>query len=361
MKLGLLAQTRVALGRPLLRSLFNSQSVAGWLRRRLHEPRAAGLDPDLGLMLALDDRTGDSQLWHYSPSKARRKLAESVALVQGAVPADDRCTVQALTIPSTAGELPARLYAMPECPRLAPGLVYLHGGGWVTGDLDTHELLCRQLARAGGLRVISVDYRLAPEHPFPAAVDDALTAFRHVAAQAEALGLDPQRLGVAGDSAGGNLAAVVGLRTRGEARRPALAVLLYPALDARCEHPSHRELGQRFFLTREAIDWYYGHYLGPDPARRSDPDVSPLLAKDVSGAPPTIVIAAAFDPLRDEAAAYAERLRRAGVPVRYHCFPDLLHGFSLMTELSPASKAATEDLARQLGQTLREGLRKDEG
>lgn len=359
MKLGFVARTRVALGHPLLRALFNSQSVAGWLRRRLHEPRAPLLDPDLGLMLALDDRTADSQLWHFSPPKARRKLAESVALVQGAVPADDPCTVQALKIPTAAGDLPARLYAMPDGPRPAPGLVYLHGGGWVTGDLDTHERLCRQLARAGGLRIVSIDYRLAPEHPFPAAVDDALAAFRHVAAQAEALGLDPQRLGVAGDSAGGNLAAVVGHKTRGEARRPALAVLVYPALDARCQLPSHRELGQGYFLTREAIDWYYGHYLGPDLARRSDPDVSPLLAEDVSGVPPTIVIAAAFDPLRDEAAAYAERLRQARVPVRYHCYPDMLHGFALMTELSAASQAATEEIARQIGQTLRDGLRAD--
>ena len=143
---------------------------------------------------------------------------------------------------------------------------------------------------------------------------------------------------------------MVGHKTRGEARRPALAVLVYPALDARCQLPSHRELGQGYFLTREAIDWYYGHYLGPDLARRSDPDVSPLLAEDVSGVPPTIVIAAAFDPLRDEAAAYAERLRQARVPVRYHCYPDMLHGFALMTELSAASQAATEEIARQIGQ-----------
>lgn len=354
MKFGLIAQTRIALGRPLLRALF--APGAAWLRHKLLGQRADGLDPDLSLMLALDARTADSQLWRWPPQKARRKLAESVALVQGPVPADDRCAVQELTIPIPSGELAARLYAMPETPRPAPGLVYLHGGGWVTGDLDTHDLLCRQLSRDAGLRVVSVAYRLAPEQPFPAAVNDSLAAFRHVAAHAAALGLDPACIGVAGDSAGGNLAAVVSLRTRGESLRPALAVLLYPALDARCQLPSHAELGHGLFLTREAIDWYYGHYLGPDPARRIDPDASPLLAVDVSGAPPTLVIAAALDPLRDEAAAYAERLRLAGVPVRYRCLPGLLHGFALMTGLSAAARAATQELARQLGQALREGL-----
>lgn len=350
MKLPPLSIARIAVIRRLVRAIFASPR----LRSRLSRARAgSGLDTDFAVLLGLDDLTHDSEIADGSPERARRKLAESAAIVddppQGAVAIND------LWIPGPGGRIRARRYVPAGLAAPSPGLVFLHGGGWVAGDLDTHDGFCRRLALTGRLRVVAIDYRLAPEHPFPAAVDDSIAAFRWVAKEAESLGIDPAKIAVAGDSAGGNLSAVVSLKTREDARRPALAALLYPALDARCATVSHRELGKGFFLTRETIDWYMNHYFGRDPAIRLGPDASPFLAPDLLGSPPTLVVSAALDPLRDDAIAYAARLREAGVTVREDRVAGMIHGF-LNAGLSRAAVDATERIAREIGRALREGL-----
>jgi acetyl esterase len=349
-KLPPLPRARVALLRPLVHAIFASPR----LRDRLARSRVgSGLDPDFAALLALDELTRNSDVWRGSPERARHLIAESSAIVEdpprGSVAVDD------LSFAGPGGQLRARRYVPAGLAAPSPGLVFLHGGGWVTGNLDTHDALCRRLAITGRLRVIAIDYRLAPEHPFPAAVDDALAAFRWVAAEAESLGIDPAKIAVGGDSAGGNLSAVVSLKTREDARRPALAALLYPAVDTRCATASHRELGKGFFLTRESIDWYMNHYFGTDPETRLGPDASPFFVPDLAGSPPTLVVSATHDPLRDEAIAYAARLREAGVTVREERVAGMIHGF-LNAGLSRAAREATERIAREIGRALREGL-----
>ena len=280
-------------------------------------------------------------------------LAESAAIVED--PPSGDVMVNELLIPGPGVAIPARRYVPVGLAAPSPGLVFFHGGGWVAGDLDTHDTLCRILALEGRLRVIAVDYRLAPEHPFPAAVDDAMAAFRWVAREAESLGVDPAKIAVGGDSAGGNLSAVVGLRTREDQRKPALAALLYPAVDATCASASHRELGRGYYLTEATITWYRDHYLGKDATKRLLPDASPLFEPDLAGAPPSLVVTAAFDPLRDEAIAYAARLREAGVPVREERVAGMIHGF-LNAGLSRGAREARARIAREIGRTLREGL-----
>jgi acetyl esterase len=240
--------------------------------------------------------------------------------------------------------LGARLYVPDGAPRPAPALVYFHGGGWVVCDLDTHDGLCARLARDGQCRVISVDYRLAPEHRFPTAVEDACAAVAWVRDNAERLGVDPARIAVAGDSAGGNLSAVVARRMRDAV---AFQVLLYPAVDATRSCPSHDSMGERYFLSQENIDWYLGHYV-PKGGDLKHPDLSPLFAEDLAGLPPALVITAGFDPLRDEADAYAQRLREAGVQVEYREHESLIHGFLLMYEAIPAAARASDALCQDV-------------
>jgi acetyl esterase len=322
-----------------------------WLARARRE--AIGLDPVVGAILAIDDLTHDSAVHRGGAERARRLVAESIAIADA--PCEVEVDVEERRIAGAAGPLRARRYSPRRAEAILPGLVFFHGGGWVTGDLDTHDALCQRLAGLGGIRVVSVAYRLAPEHPFPAAVEDALAAFRDVAERAEELGIDPARIGIGGDSAGGNLSAVVSLETRGELRRPSLAVLLYPSVDATCSSDSHRSLAEGYYLTREAIDWYLTQYVGSDPGKRRDPRISPHFVEDLRGAPPTLVVVAGFDPLRDEAIAHAARLRDAGVPVRVVREEALIHGFVLMNGIAPEARRATEDLARRIGDALRSG------
>ncbi len=349
-KLPPLSRARVALSRRILRAILASPR----LRSLLGRSRAGtGIDPDFGALLAFDDFTHESDVTHSSPEHARLKIAESSAIVED--PPPGAVAVNDLLWSGPGGSLRARRYVPAGLAAPSPGLVFFHGGGWVVGDLDTHDALCRLLAITGRMRVVAIDYRLAPEHPFPAAVDDALAAFRWVAAEAESLGIDPAKIGVGGDSAGGNLSAIVSLKTREDARRPALAALLYPGLDARCSSASHRELGTGFFLTSATLSWYMNHYFGSDPQTRLGPDASPLLAPDLAGSPPTLVVSAALDPLRDEAIAYAERLREAGVIVREERVAGMIHGF-LNVGISRAAVEATERIAGEIGRALREGL-----
>lgn len=227
-------------------------------------------------------------------------------------------------IPGPAGAIPARAY-VPAVDGTPPVVVYYHGGGWVLGGIDSHEGTCRALANASGALVVSVDYRLAPEHPFPAAVEDAWAALEWVAANAAQLGGDPSRLAVAGDSAGGNLAAVVAIHAR-DAGAPALRgqLLVYPVTDATMSHPSIEENASGYFLTKADMEWFFGHYA---PERPDDWRLSPLAAPDLSGLAPALVLTAEFDPLRDEGEAYARRLGDAGVPVELIRKDGLIHGF----------------------------------
>jgi len=250
-----------------------------------------------------------------------------------------------------AGEVPLRLVrpAGTQAAQVLPVLVYFHGGGWTIGDLDTHDVLCRQLAQAAGAAVVSVDYRLGPEHRFPAAVDDCVAATRWVREQAAALGVDASRLAVGGDSAGGNLAAVVclALREAGEPL-PAFQLLIYPATDMRAVAPSHESNGRGYLLTRDSIAYYTGHYLGEDVALRSDWRASPLLASDHRGLPPALVLTAGFDPLRDEGLQYANALSAAGVPAQYLCFERQIHGFITMGRVLDEANLAVQVCAAAL-------------
>ena len=234
-----------------------------------------------------------------------------------------------------------------------PGLVYFHGGGWVIGDLDTHDVLCRQLTAEAGIVTVAVDYRLAPEAKFPAAADDAWTVTKWVVANAGKLGIDAQRLAVGGDSAGGNLAAVVALMAR-DAGGPVLRlqVLLYPVTNVGAETRSYRDFADGYMLTRDSMLWFFDHYL-PSKAAASDWRVSPLRASSHAGVAPALIVTAGFDPLRDEGEAYAQKLRDAGVTVDYLCYGGMIHGFVPMGKLIDTGNRAVSHIAASLRQALR--------
>ena len=284
-----------------------------------------------------------------TPEAARRQLNAQAALV-----ADDVVLMHRLEdrqIPTVDGvERTVRIYEPPDLTVDAPAIVYLHGGGWVLGDLTSHDGLCRIIAGQTPAKVIAVDYRLAPEHPFPAAFDDAVAAFRWVVEHAETLRIDRSRIAVMGDSAGGNLAAGVALATRDDTVRPVVQVLIYPVTDGRCDTDSYETFAQGFGLSRQTMEWFYRHYL-PEPEQATDPRVSPLLAEDLSGLPRAIVATAGFDVLRDEGEAFADRLQDAGVEVVHQHFPSLIHGYANMTALAPCRRAIDQtisELAHQL-------------
>lgn len=253
-----------------------------------------------------------------------------------------------------AGGVPARLYTPRGLPDGSPLLVFYHGGGWVIGDLGTHDTVCRYLAVHAEVRVLSVDYRLAPEHRYPAAADDALTAYAYAAADAGALGADPDAIAVGGDSAGGNLAAVVGALAD---RRPGFALLLYPATDMTVRRRSRELFGDGFYLTDADMVWFSDHYC-PDVGRRAEPKASPLLAEDLSEFPATYLVTAGFDPLRDEGEAFAKRLAEAGVPVALRRQDDLFHGFANTWSLGGRFQEALSEAAGALRTGLYAGPRR---
>lgn len=258
-----------------------------------------------------------------------------------------------------AGNIPLRAYRPLGAPTGAtlPALVFFHGGGWVIGDLDTHDTLCRELANGSGCAVVAVDYRLAPEHRFPAAFDDALAATRWVAHHAAELRIDPERLAVGGDSAGGNLAAAVALAARDGADglgplAIAFQLLIYPAVDMRRGHPSHQTNAQGYVLTADTMDYFIGHYL-PDAAAATDWRASPLLAPHHAGLPPALVLTAGYDPLCDEGLDYARVLSGAGNTVSCVCFNRQIHGFILMGRVLDEANTAVTLCAGELRRHLK--------
>jgi acetyl esterase len=260
-------------------------------------------------------------------------------------------SVAPLAIPSPHGLIPARIYTPMKLRQkngLAPGLVFFHGGGWVIGDLDSHDVVCRKLADEGQLIVVSVDYRRAPEHKFPAAIDDAVAATSWIAGQATELGIDAARLLVGGDSAGGNLAAVVAIAAR-EGKGPAISgqVLIYPATDFAMTHPSHSEPETSILLTHSVIRWFRDHYLN-GAADIHDWRASPARASSLIGLPPAFVLTAGADPLRDEGEEYARRLKDAGVAVTHRSFPGQFHGFFTMGKLLQQANVAASEIGAWL-------------
>ncbi|MEZ5380359.1 MAG: alpha/beta hydrolase [Microthrixaceae bacterium] len=279
------------------------------------------LDPQVRALLTLAERVAPTDAREVDRSRA--DIRRSVVFgppVPRSVHAWER------TIPGPAGDLRVRFYRDADTKPGVPAICFFHGGGWVVGDLDSHDPPCRALAQQTGAVVMAVDYRLAPEARFPAAVEDCLAAYVWLSDHAGELGVDATRLAVMGDSAGGNLAALVALAARdGAAPAPALQVLVYPGCDLTMSLPSIDTFAEGFMLTRESMLWFRSHYL-PDESMRRDPAASPLFA-DPTGVAPALVFTAGFDPLRDEGRAYAARLAEAGVPTVDRCFDDLIHGF----------------------------------
>jgi acetyl esterase/lipase len=278
--------------------------------------------------------------------EARRRMLAELASLADEAPATTVDT-RDLILPGPGGPLRIRRYVAPSAS--AGGLVYLHGGGWVAGGLDTHDGLCRSLAARSGVQVLAIDYRLAPEHPFPAAVEDALAAACWTAAHAAELGIDPRRLGVAGDSVGAGLAAVVAQSRN--APPLALQVLLCPVLDLVNETPSRRAYARGYFIEPETVAEDLRDYC-EGKADLSDPRLSPLLTPSLIPQPPALIHAAEYDPFRDEAEAYARRLKASGTAVRYVAWPGLIHYFYCLARAIPGAVRAIEALGDEIGAAL---------
>jgi acetyl esterase len=304
------------------------------------------LETELQLLLRMQELSPEPDLTEMSPVESRADLRRIALALES--PKVTVARVENLALDGPAGLIGARLYVPEGEQTPLPLLVYLHGGGWVRGDLDTHDNTCRFLAREAGVLVLSVDYRLAPEHKFPAAVDDSLAAFRWAHENAAELGADPSAIAVGGDSAGGNLTAVVGqLAAADGGPVPAFLLIIYPATDFSEKRRSVKVFREGFLLTESDMDWYTAHYLPDDEAAR-DPRASPLLAEDLSGTAPAYVVTAGFDPLRDEGEAYATRLREAGVPVALRRHRGLIHGFANLTGVGRTGRAAMLEAAGAL-------------
>jgi acetyl esterase len=299
------------------------------------------LHPDLQLALFMRKIVAGDGVAKHGPVEARRRNRRESVLYQGAV-----IEVGGVSDVTFEGGQRARHYAPVTSPGAAPQplLVFFHGGGFVLGDLDTHDGPCRFLCKHADVHVLAFDYRLAPEATFPAAVEDGVDAFRLAVKHAAELGADPSRIGVGGDSAGGNLSAVVCQLTRGE-RTPDFAILIYPAVDRSQPYPSQKLFAEGFLLTAQDIAFFDQQYFGNDTATRRDPKLSPLLATDLTGLPPSVVITAGFDPLRDEGAAYAAALENAGNELTLRCERDMVHGFINMTGTSTACSNALMRIA----------------
>ena len=313
------------------------------------------LHPNARALLDFIQTNGVPPTHTLAPVDARRFYRERRAVTQPDPPPVAR--VQDLQADGPHGPIPLRLYkpllqSAIGTPAALPVLVYFHGGGWTIGDLETHDTLCRELANGAGCAVLAVDYRMGPEHRFPCAVDDCIAATRWCRNQAGQLGLDPTRMAVGGDSAGGNLAAVVAIAER-EAGNPPLRyqLLIYPATDMRRGAPSHTSNGQGYLLTAETMTYFHDHYID-NPAHDTDWRASPLLHPDLGRLPEALVLTAGYDPLRDEGLQYAQSLTLAGNRATHICFERQIHGFITMGRLLDEANTAVALCAAQLARAL---------
>ena len=306
------------------------------------------LDPGARRVLDLIREIGRPPIQASTPAEAREASAKSRVVLQPEPP--PVAEVEDLTCDGPAGPIRLRRYrghgTSPD--EALPCLIFLHGGGWVIGDLDSHDQPCRVLANAAHCCVVAVDYRLAPEHPFPAAVEDSAAALSFVAGSAARLRIDPSRIAVGGDSAGGNLAAVLCLLAReGRVPMPCYQVLLYPATDMAGSKPAYDRFTEGYILVRDTMRWFIGHYV-PDPAAQLDWRASPLRATDLAGLPPAFVMTCGHDPLVDEGVAYARRLEEDGVHVTYLHVADQMHAYLTMGRFIPEAEVTLRQAALSL-------------
>jgi acetyl esterase len=312
------------------------------------------LDRETEALLYWASTATATPLWSLSPDAARDEYRRTLAKTEIRPPEIGH--VSDLAVPGPAGPMRLRKYVPADPGRQAQAaILFVHGGGCVLGDLETHDVMCRTLCHDTRALVFSLDYRLAPEHPFPAAVDDTVAALTWLSHEAASLDLDPKRIAVVGDSAGGGLAAVALHETKGRLASPVRAqALIYPALDLRGRLPSRQKLAHHFPIPREMIDWFFDHYFGlawPF----TDPRAIPSLYEDYTGLPPALIITAGHDPLRDEGAEYAETLAAAGVPIEYECCEGTIHGFMNMGRvLRTAHGRARKRIAAWLAERLHE-------
>ena len=305
------------------------------------------LDPQIASLLPLLAQA--PPLSTSTPEAARAGMRLVTVDLRDVATFEQVKSTEDITYPAAEGDLRARVYR-PEADGPVPTVLFLHGGGYVMGDIDTHEDQARLLCNRLGAVVVSVDYRLAPEHPFPAGHLDALAAYRWVVDHVATLGGDPSRIGVAGDSAGGNLAAGVAHHARDHGLPLKAQLLIYPGIDFTEDedaHPSRLENGEGFLLTVDDMHWFREHYK----ADATDPRASVILA-ELEGVAPAIVATAEYDPLRDEGVAYAQLLEKAGVAVRQTTYPGMIHGFFGLGLISPGAQQANEDICRQFKELL---------
>jgi acetyl esterase len=308
------------------------------------------IDPDTQAVLNMIRLAGRPPFEALTPAEAREAMLASRKIL--APEPEEVAECRDTSVPGPLGPIGVRLYRPlgTEATDVLPALVFFHGGGWVIGDLDTHDVACRRYANAARCRVVSIDYRMAPEHVFPAAVDDCAAATKWVAENAAALGIDPTKIAVGGDSAGGNLAAVMALMARDGTLPPlAFQMLIYPATDMTMTSVSSTTIGPGVPLTSNTMKWFIDHYMKTD---RTDWRASPLRVASVTGTAPALVLTCGHDPLRDEGIAYAHRLEREGVRVVHLHYGDQIHGFIGMGRLIRAADQAIDMMARVLKQAL---------
>jgi acetyl esterase len=309
------------------------------------------LDPVLEEMFKTMPQLANFQMWALTPEQARgafKKLCQFAG--PEAVPIGK---VTAAEVPSETGAIKLRIYTpVAGGAEALPGIVFYHGGGFVIGDLDCYDGLCRTLANESGCRVVAVDYRLAPEHPFPAAVDDSFAALQWIEKNASSIGIDANALAVAGDSAGGNLAAVMALLAK-EKGGPKIAfqLLIYPVTSLNAGTRSAQQFGAGYFLDLATVDWFRGHYV-PEGTDHSDAKLSPLHAADFANLPPAYIVTAGFDPLHDEGVHYADKLKAAGVSIRHVDYPTMVHGFFSMQGWLPLAREAIAAAAQAAKEAL---------
>jgi acetyl esterase len=308
----------------------------------------SGLHPQVAALLDRAANAGLPKYYDVPPAVARRLYRDARGPLSPEPPPVEASWL--LLAPGPGGPVPVRAYRPKGAAKeeILPALVYFHGGGWVIGDLDTHDVVCRTLANGARCAVFSVEYRKAPESPFPAAVEDCFSALSFVFRNSENLKINARQIAVGGDSAGGNLATVMALMAR-DAGAPAVSfqVLIYPGCDQRMAHPSIESNGVGYLLEKKTMEYFRGHYL---PRREDwlDWRASPMLAKSLKGLPPAYVLTAGFDPLLDEGREYAERMQKEGVKVEYRNYADMVHGFITMGRVLDTANAALADCARAL-------------